>query len=114
MDQWRFYAEVGASNDAGGEFVVRSVNGAASVNRPITAGALFRMGYDPEQQPQLLALQNTNRSPINISNTLSETQKRMLSAAAANPQGMMQGSFDSESTVPNYSGAAAPTSGTSR
>jgi hypothetical protein len=89
MENWRFFAEIGSSVDAGGEIVVRSASGAASVNRPTNSGALMRAGFDPESRPQIIALQNFNRSPVGISNELSDTQKQMLAAAMANPQGMM-------------------------
>jgi len=103
MDQWRFYAELGASTDAGGEIVVRSANGPASVNKPTSNGSLFRMGYDPELRPQMLALNNVNRSPMSISNELSETQMQMMREAMANPQGTMPqaaGNFNSPASAP--------------
>ena len=115
MEQWKFYAEIGASTDAGGEIVVRSANGPASINKATTSGSLFRMGYDPEFRPQMLALNNVNRSPMSISNELSETQKQMMSAAQANPQGTMPqtaGSFNSPTSAPiggyNPSGETLP------
>jgi len=106
MENWRFFAEIGSSLEAGGEIVVRNAQGAASVNRPTNNGALFRMGYDPEHRPQILALNNVNRSPLEINHGLSEMQKQMLmSTAAANPQAMLQqppqqGSYNSNSTAP--------------
>jgi len=114
MENWRFFAEIGSSLEAGGEIVVRSAQGAATVNRPTNNGALFRMGYDPEHRPQMLALHNVNRSPMEINYGLSELQKQMLmSTAAANPQAMMpqQNSYNSNSTAPvSYpSGASVAT-----
>ena len=98
MEQWKFYAEIGASLDAGGEIVVRSVAGPASVGRPTTAGALLRAGFTPEGGPQVLALQNFDRSPMAISFDLSEQQRRLLSTAA--------GSFSSDATAPLQNGPA--------
>jgi len=113
MENWRFFAEIGSSIEAGGEIVVRSAQGAASVNRPTNNGALFRMGYDPEHRPQMLALHNVNRSPLEINYGLSEMQKQMLmSTAAANPQAAMPqpNSYNSSSTAPIYpSGASVAT-----
>ena len=103
MENWRFYAEIGSSHDAGGEIVVRNAAGPASVNRPTNSGALLRMGFDPETRPQVLALNNLNRSPVQINFDLSEMQRQLLSAAGNN-QGMMQqiqpGAFDSGSVAP--------------
>ena len=115
MENWRFFAEIGSSIESGGEIVVRSAQGAASVNRPTNNGALFRMGYDPENRPQMLALHNVNRNPMEINYGLSEMQKQLLSAATANPQAAMptampqqQGSYNSNSTAPVvYPGSAS-------
>lgn len=98
MNQWRFFAELGSSKD-GGEVVVRSINGPASVDRPVQSGALIRTGFDPEAKPQILALQNDNRSPMSISNDLSEQQRQMLSTAA--PAG----------AAANFNGSTAPAMG---
>ena len=81
MENWRFMAELGSSTEAGGEVVVRSANGAASVNKATMGGALLRMGYDPEYRPQILALQNVDRSPLQINWELSALQKQMLQQA---------------------------------
>ena len=98
MESWKFYAEIGSSADAGGEIVVRSATGPASVNRPTNGGALLRTGYDPEGRPQILALQNHDRSPMPINWELSEQQKRMLSQVApANAAGQ---AFSSDVSVP--------------
>jgi hypothetical protein len=119
MENWRFFAEIGSSLDAGGEIVVRSPAGAASVNQGTSRGALMRAGFDPESRPQIIALNNANRSPMGISYELSETQRQMLAMAQANPQGMMPHgamgdvnpsmmppSFNSDATAPLYQGAA--------
>jgi hypothetical protein len=102
MENWRFYAEIGSSVEAGGEVVVRNVQGPSVINKPTNGGALFRMGYDPEQRPQMLAMHNPNRSPLEINYGLSEAQKQMLmSSATANQQGMA--SFNSaNATSPVY------------
>ena len=78
MDQWKFFAEIGTSVEAGGEVIVRSVAGPATVAKPTTDGVFFRTGFDPESQPQILALQNSDRSPVQINFGLSEQQKKML------------------------------------
>jgi len=98
MEQWRFYAEIGASTDAGGEIVVRNVQGPASVGRQTTNGALLRVGFTPESFPQMLAMNNGNRSPMPITQDLSEQQKQVLSSAAA---GVMPPThFDSGASAP--------------
>ena len=101
MEQWRFFAEIGASTDAGGEIVVRDINGPASVGRPTTTGALLRTGFTPEGFPQMLAIHNVNRSPMEITQNLSERQRQMLNTAA----GVMPptGSFDSGAAAPIHS-----------
>ena len=78
MEQWRFFAEIGASNEAGGEVVVRSVNGAAVVGGPTTDGAFLRTGFDPEGTPQVLGIRNSDRSTMPINLEISESQKKML------------------------------------
>jgi len=99
MESWRFFAEIGSSIEAGGEVVVRSANGAAAVNRPTNTGALLRMGYDPEARPQILALQNFDRSPLQINWELSAQQKQMLSQAAQAGGGAMP-NFSNETPMP--------------
>jgi hypothetical protein len=103
MEDWKFYAEIGASRDAGGEIVVRSVAGPASVGRTTTNGALLRAGFTPEGGAQLLAIQNIDRSPMQISFDLSEQQRRLLNAGAASA-GMMTppvaDAFSSEAMAP--------------
>ena len=112
MENWRFFAEIGSSIEAGGEIVVRNAAGPASVNRPTTNGSLFRVGYDPEQRPQILALQNASRSPLEINYRLSEEQQRMLSVAMNNPQGMMppnaSGSVNPSVPPSSFDGSGAP------
>jgi hypothetical protein len=100
MEQWKFYAEIGASTDAGGEIVVRSIGGPASIGRPTTAGALLRMGYDTEARPQILALQNIDRSPMTINWDLSEQQRRMLNANASSAGAIPPGTFDGGASAP--------------
>ena len=80
MEEWRFYAEIGATTNTGGEIVVRSIGGHATVGRPTSEGTVFRMGYTSEQQPQILAIQNSDRSPVPVIFELSEEQKRLLDA----------------------------------
>ena len=107
MDQWRFFAEIGSSPEVGGEIVIRSDKGFASVNRPTSHGALLRVGFDTEAKPQLLGINNLTRSVLPISNDLTETQRQMLLAAMGNPQGLPQpapGGFNSNAAAPlgNY------------
>ncbi|MCL2709806.1 MAG: hypothetical protein FWE95_02900 [Planctomycetaceae bacterium] len=78
MERWRFYAEIGASLDAGGEFVVRSVNGPSLVGQATTTGALLRYGFTPEGAPQMLAIQNANRSLMQITNDFSAQQRQLI------------------------------------
>jgi len=82
MEEWRFFAELGASTDLGGEIVVRSIAGPASVGRPVTTGALLRTGFTPEGGPQILALHNIDRSPMGLSFDLSEQQRRLMNTPA--------------------------------
>jgi len=102
MENWKFYAELGASTNAGGEVVVRSVSGPAMVNRPTQGGTLLRTGFDTESKPQIIALQNASRSILPLSYVLSDEQQRELAASMANPQAMMpqanQGGFSGQST----------------
>jgi len=83
MEQWRFFAELGSSTEAGGELVVRSAGGPASINRPTTDGVLFRMGFDTDSRPQMLGIHNPDRRPMPISYELSERQKQLITNATA-------------------------------
>jgi hypothetical protein len=83
MENWRFFAELGSSIKDGGEVVIRSASGPASVNKPISGGAVIRTGFDPEARPQILALQNANHGLLPINFELSAQQKQMLSDANA-------------------------------
>jgi hypothetical protein len=74
------------------------------------------MGFDPEARPQVLALNNLNRSPMQINFDLSEMQRQLLSSVDAQQGGGMmqqipQGAFDSGSAAP-ISGGAIPSSAT--
>jgi hypothetical protein len=103
MENWRFFAEIGASSEAGGEIVIRNANGSAMVNQPTRGGALLRMGFDTEAMPQIFALQNFNRSILPIRDDLSDAQRQMLNASMAQPQGMMphaNNGFDSHTAAP--------------
>jgi hypothetical protein len=113
MEQWRFFAEIGSSADAGGEIVVRSAAGAASVNKPTNGGALIRAGFNPEAQPQILALENASRSALQLSYQLSEQQKQMLSNSAATPAGAAA-NFNGNASAPMGATAAAPDANTIR
>lgn len=62
MEKWRFYTEIGATNEAGGEVVVRSPNGANVVGQPVNTGMLFRTGFDQNGGLQLVARSNENGS----------------------------------------------------
>lgn len=58
MEQWRFYTELGSSNELGGEMIVRSPKGANVVNKPIEGGLFFRAGFDQNDGPQIFARVN--------------------------------------------------------
>jgi|GEM_PF-1709456 len=104
MEEWRFFAEIGASNEAGGEIVIRSANGAASVNQATLGGALIRVGYDTDTFPQIVALHNSSGNVMQINYDLSEQQKQMVASSRANPQAQAvmppQGTFDSPTAAP--------------
>ena len=89
MEQWRFFAEIGASSDAGGELVIRSAAGPAMVNHPTRMGSLIRVGFDTENGPQIFGMRNVDRSILGISNTFSDQQRAMLQANMQHMQGMM-------------------------
>ncbi len=60
MDKWRFFTEIGSSNEIGGEMIVRSSNGANVVGQEIHSGVLLRAGFDANNSPQLFARGNEN------------------------------------------------------
>lgn len=60
MAQWRFFTEVGSSNERGGEVIVRSPNGATVVGQEAKQGFLMRTGFDEKDNPQLFAIANQN------------------------------------------------------
>jgi hypothetical protein len=105
MNQWRFYAEIGASEQAGGEIVVRSVTGPAMIDKPTTAGVLARLGFDTDGRPQMFAIHNPDRRPLPITSELTDLQRQMLSGTAPGmPSG--PGNFNSDSaTTPMGVGA---------
>ena len=107
MDQWRFFAEIGASTEAGGEVVVRNVSGPALVGKAVTSGALLRYGFTPEGLPQSLAIHNTNRSLMQIINDFSEQQKMALNiptnAGVTTPSA---GNYSTNMVAPLYNDGA--------
>lgn len=60
MESWRFYTEMGASNETGGEVIVRSPSGANVVGQPVNNGVFLRTGFDKSDNPQLFARVNQN------------------------------------------------------
>ena len=100
MDQWRFYAELGASNEGGGELLIRSAAGPALVNRPTSNGALVRVGFDAESQPQMFGLYNPSRSEMQINLGLSERQRQQIATAMAGNGVQVPGGFNSNAAVP--------------
>lgn len=53
--EWRFFTETGASNEHGGELLVRSRNAASSVAQNSDAGVLIRIGFDPNEMLQIVS-----------------------------------------------------------
>ena len=79
MEQWRFFAEVGASAEAGGEVVVRCAGGGCSlVNGSPREGAFIRAGFDTENQPQIIPMRNSDRNLLPINYDLTEQQREMI------------------------------------
>ncbi|MCL2742591.1 MAG: alanine and proline-rich secreted protein Apa [Planctomycetaceae bacterium] len=62
MDQWRFFTEMGSSNELGGEVIVRSKNGANVVGQEVTQGWILRNGFDANNEPGVLAVSNQNKA----------------------------------------------------
>ena len=102
MQNWRFFAELGSSVEAGGELVVRSAAGFASVDRPTAGGALLRTGFDTESRPQVVAIHNQSRSVMPINYDLSAEQRQMIANPMASQGAMPQnpGSFNSPAAGP--------------
>ena len=96
MQNWRFFAELGSSVEAGGELVVRSAAGYASVDKATSGGALLRAGFDTDSKPQVVAVSNLTRSVMPIQYDLSAEQKQMVSGTM--PQNT--GSFNGSATTP--------------
>ena len=107
MNQWRFFAEIGASAEAGGEIVVRNHAGAAMVDRPTAGGKLIRAGFDTEAKPQIIAIDHLARTATPISSDLSDAQRRLIN----NPQGTTPGAFDGAASQ-NPPSVALPGAGT--
>ena len=55
MDQWRFFTEMGSTLDAGGEMIVRSIDGANVVGQEARRGVILRAGFNQESSPELFA-----------------------------------------------------------
>ncbi|MDR2440082.1 MAG: hypothetical protein LBE12_12040 [Planctomycetaceae bacterium] len=67
MDKWKFFTEIGSSDEMGGELIVRSPHGANVVGQPVNTGALFRVGFDKgNDAPQLFARSNENGGILHI------------------------------------------------
>ena len=96
MQNWRFFAELGSSVEAGGELVVRSAAGFASVDQPTSGGALLRAGFDTDSRPQMVAIHNVSRSVMPLNFDLSAEQKQMVSGTM--PQN--PGTFNGTATTP--------------
>ncbi|MDR2757682.1 MAG: hypothetical protein LBC20_18480 [Planctomycetaceae bacterium] len=67
MEKWKFFTELGSSEEMGGELIVRSPHGANVVGQPVNTGALFRVGFDKgNDAPQLFARSNENGGTLHI------------------------------------------------
>jgi hypothetical protein len=67
MEKWKFFTELGSSEEMGGELIVRSPHGANVVGQPLNTGALFRVGFDKgNDAPQLFARSNENGGVLHI------------------------------------------------
>ena len=86
MEQWRFYVELGASTDAGGEVIVRDTAGSVVIGKQVSDGSLMRMGYTPEQQPQVLSIRNADRTILPVRFEPSEQQRQLLGQTQGTPQ----------------------------
>jgi hypothetical protein len=75
MEKWRFFTEIGSTVDAGGEVIVRSAAGPASINQPINNGALLRTGFDKDSTPRIWAVRNQDRNfvPVNLASPAVQT-----------------------------------------
>jgi len=78
MEQWRFFVEIGSSPESGGEVVVRSADGSAMVGQVTNKGTMLCTGFDPEGMPNIIAIQNGDRSRVPVNFELSEQQKLLL------------------------------------
>ncbi|GHT31164.1 hypothetical protein FACS189427_00590 [Planctomycetales bacterium] len=66
MEQWRFFTEIGSSNELGGEVIVRSPNGANVVGQDIKQGWVLRNGFDANNEPGVLAVSNQNKAVARV------------------------------------------------
>ncbi|MDR3234807.1 MAG: hypothetical protein LBT46_14290 [Planctomycetaceae bacterium] len=103
MEQWQFYTEIGSSKESGGEFVVRSPNGANVVNKQNDNGTTVRMGFDKKSMPAIFAMSNKDRSLLALAPFM--TPKPQDKTAAKANIGVDQAppnisAFDSNSTTP--------------
>ncbi len=60
MENWRFFTELGSTEKAGGEMIVRSASGANVVNQPVQSGMMLRAGFDEQNELQLFARNNSS------------------------------------------------------
>lgn len=66
MNEWRFYTEIGGTEEFGGEMLVRSPSGASIVGKQSQEGNLFRVGFDPGDNPQIFARSNKNGAVLTV------------------------------------------------
>lgn len=58
MEEWRFFTEIRSTDQMGGEFIVRSPNGANVVGQPVNKGRMLRTGFDQNENPMMFAVDN--------------------------------------------------------
>ena len=66
MEQWKFFTEMGSSRDAGGEMIIRSVNGPNIVGQPANSGAFLWAGFNPNNFPEVYARSNTDGTKLPV------------------------------------------------
>lgn len=63
MNQWRFFTEMGASPQAGGELIVRSPNGAFVAGSPgVEQGQFVRVGFNMNDLVEVIAANNVTKA----------------------------------------------------
>ncbi|MDR3196278.1 MAG: hypothetical protein LBU34_00280 [Planctomycetaceae bacterium] len=109
MDKWKFFTEIGSSEELGGELIVRSPHGANVVGQPVNDGILFRAGFAKDDAPQLFVKSNQNGGTAHVPLIAPRPQSETPQENGTTPTGAVGATTGATTPAPAETSAAPAT-----